>query len=245
MLLRALVVLLVILNFGVAAWWAARGTPGDAQAVPPADRGSLRLASEPVDEHPEEAAVTAAAGRPTGPASPPEIDPAASMPAPAPPGPPPAAAQCFALGPFADEANRDAARTRLAPVAARTAPRDVGETPRGWRVWMSPREDRASANAIVVRLLEAGFNDYYVIGDGAEANAIALGRFGSEAPARARAEALRSAGFEADAQPLGGVLVRYWVDAMAAEGQDAQVLRQHAGAARAEPRDCDVAWEAG
>ena len=38
---------------------------------------------------------------------------------------------------------RDAARARLDEVAVHTAAREVGETPRGWRVWMAPLADRA------------------------------------------------------------------------------------------------------
>ncbi|WP_394001757.1 SPOR domain-containing protein [Luteimonas sp. WGS1318] len=241
MWLRALVVLLVILNFGVAAWWAVRGDAGDAHALAALDRGTLLLASEPL---PEQA--------PVAPADTASVDVAPS-PSPAPPMPEVDAApsgagnppQCVALGPFADGEMRDAARARLADVAVRTAAREVGETPRGWRVWMAPLADRAAADAVVARLLGAGFTDYYVIGDGPEANGVALGRFGSEAPAQGRAAALREAGFDAEAQPLGSVLVRYWIDAMAVEGVSAQTLRAHAASARAESRDCNVAWDAG
>ncbi len=243
MLLRALVVLLVILNFGVAAWWAARGDAGDAHALAAGDPGTLRLASEtpahvappvpaPVADAAPVAAETARAGD-AGQAPAPSTPVAADPPV------------CVALGPFADAASVAAARAGLGDGAVRTAVREVGETPRGWRVWMAPQADRATADAVVVRLLEAGFNDYYVIGDGAEANGIALGRFGSEAPARARTAALQAAGFEAEAQPLGSVLVRRWLDVMAGDAVAPEALRARAGAARVEPRACDATWDAG
>lgn len=238
MLLRALVVLLVILNFGVAAWWAARGDAGDAHAFAVADRGTLLLASEPL---PAEASAPSRVHVPPDDDPDPADDAAPAVAARTAADPP----QCLSLGPFADGATLDAARARLAGVAVRTATREVGETPRGWRVWMAPQADRAAADAVVVRLLEAGFNDYYVIGDGAEANGVALGRFGSEAPAQARAAALRAAGFEAEAQPLGSVLVRHWLDVMAADGDAPETLRAQVGAARVEPRDCNAAWDAG
>ena len=47
MLLRATVVLLVILNFGVAVWWAVRGAPGDAAALVDTGPSTLRLVGEP------------------------------------------------------------------------------------------------------------------------------------------------------------------------------------------------------
>lgn len=242
MLLRAIVVLLVILNFGVAAWWALRGDPGDPAALVDAGPSTLQLVGEPgtadsvapalVQPSPEtsEAASTFAAPEDV------PLDTALRA------GDP---AQCVALGPFADAPTRDAAAAQLSPVTVRVAARDVGETPRGWRVWMAPLADRAAADAMVARLLAAGFNDYYVIAEGAEAHGIALGRFGSEASARARAQALRDAGFEADVAPLGSTLTRYWVDAMLAEGDSGDALRTRVGAARVESRDCNTSPDAG
>ncbi|MGO3127331.1 MAG: SPOR domain-containing protein [Luteimonas sp.] len=238
MLLRAILVLLVILNFGVAVWWAVRGDPGDAAAL--VDRGpaTLRLVGEPAADD-AIASVEPASDRPD--AAPAQTEEVAGEPAPRAADP----AQCVALGPFADAATRDAALAQLAPVVVRVDGRDVGETPRGWRVWMAPLPDRAATDAMVARLLGAGFDDYYVIADGAEANGIALGRFGSEASARARAQALRDAGFQADAAPVGSTLVRYWIDATLAEGDTGDALRARVGVARAEARDCNARRDAG
>lgn len=242
MLLRATVVLLVILNFGVAAWWALRGEPGDPAALADAGPSTLQLVGEP-------AVPGAGVSAPVGSGS------VESDPNEAPAGTDDATvdtalraadpAQCVALGPFADAATRDAALAQLSPVAVQVAARDVGETPRGWRVWMAPLADRAAADAMVVRLLAAGFNDYYVIADGAEAHGIALGRFGSEPAAQARAQALRDAGFEAAAAPLGSMLTRHWIDATLAEGDTGDALRSRVGAARVETRDCNAQQVAG
>ena len=47
MLARALVVLLLVLNLGVAAWWTLRAPPAAApDFVPPADVARLQLVSE-------------------------------------------------------------------------------------------------------------------------------------------------------------------------------------------------------
>ncbi|VXA92524.1 conserved hypothetical protein [Luteimonas sp. 9C] len=242
MLLRATIVLLVILNFGVGVWWALRGPPHAAPAVTAAAPSTLRLVGEPS----ERAAPPApASGLPaTGPSTPTPaeaVDTVATQTTPRAADP----AQCVALGPFADASTRDAALAQLSPVAAQVVPRDVGDTPRGWRVWMAPRADRAAADAMVVRLLAAGFNDYYVIADGADANGIALGRFGSEPAAQSRAQALRDAGFEAEAAPLGSTLTRYWIDATLAEGGTGETLRSRVGAARVETRDCNPRQVAG
>ncbi|MCD9029330.1 hypothetical protein LDO26_14100 [Luteimonas sp. BDR2-5] len=241
MLLRSLVVLLLILNLGVITWWATRGAPEVvAPVVLPADVPRLQLAGE---------VAPAAASRDTGTAEAGSIvraDEATSTAVPATPAPLPAdPPQCHALGPFADAAVRDAAQARLAGVVVRASARDVSEVPRGWRVWMTPLADRAAANAMVARLVGAGFNDYYVIADGDEANGIALGRFGSEPGAESRARALRGAGFEVQTAPLGSVIVRHWLDVMAADGDTGEALRARVSAARAEPRDCNASRDAG
>jgi len=243
MLLRATVVLLVILNFGVAVWWAVRGAPGDAAALVDTGPSTLRLVGEPAgDGAATPAPVTPASvetdatAAPAGTEEDVHVETALRAADPA---------QCVALGPFADAPTRDAALVQLSPVAVTVAARDVGETPRGWRVWMAPLPDRAAADAMVARLLAAGFNDYYVIADGAEANGIALGRFGSEPAATARAQALRDAGFEADAAPLGSTLTRHWIDATLAEGDTGDALRSRVGAARVETRDCNAQQVAG
>lgn len=244
MLLRALVVLLVILNFGVAVWWALRGDPGDANAFADPGPSTLQLVGEPSAPAPARA-VDAVATQVVALEAPEAAADAEAPLATETPAPPAGDARCVALGPFPDAASRDAALAQLVSSVARIATREVGETPRGWRVWMAPLPDRATADATVARLLDAGFNDYYVIADGADANGIALGRFGSEAPARNRAEALRAAGFEAEAAPLGSTLTRYWIDAMAAGGVTADALRARAGATRVETRDCNAQWVAG
>jgi hypothetical protein len=243
MLLRAIVVLLVILNFGVAVWWAVRGEPGDAAALVDTGPSTLRLVGEPAADGVDAPASVAldsiepdATAASAGTDSQVPVDTALRAADPA---------QCVALGPFADAPTRDAALAQLSPVAVAVAARDVGETPRGWRVWMAPLPDRAAADAMVARLLAAGFNDYYVIADGAEANGIALGRFGSEPAATARAQALRDAGFDADAAPLGSTLTRHWIDATLAEGDTGDALRARVGAARVETRDCNAQQVAG
>jgi len=238
MLLRAFVVLLVILNVGVAVWWAVRDAPADPAVVQDPESTTLVL----VSEAPSRGDVAA----PAGPAPAPADDAATPAVVEATPAASPAAAtQCVTLGPFAEAALRDAALARVATVSADARPRDVGDAPRGWRVSMPPLPDRASADAMVARLLEAGFNDYYVIADGAQANGIALGRFGSEASARARAGALRAAGFDADVSPLGNPSTRYWIDATVVDTGSVEALRAAAGAARAQSRDCDAPRDAG
>lgn len=185
MLLRGLLVLLGVLNAGVATWWLFRAPP---------------RAPEP---------VVLAAGVP-------RLELVGGTTATATPSPVPAA--CFRYGPFRNPAAFAAARTALAREVLWTATGRAFDTPpRGWRVVL-PQPSREQATATAQRIGAAGFADYLVLpATGGDANAIALGRYGSEAAARERARALAAAGFPALAEPVGGRQV-LWLDVAAPAG---------------------------
>ncbi len=261
MLARAAIVLLVVLNLGVAAWWASGGrVPAEAAAA--ADEGvpRLRLLSEvpPAQRPPaaplvtatpptaDTAAVDAASNAPATVAPDPSAtDPAAAAAAVAAGSAAlPADARCLAIGPFADAASAETARVRLQAAALRLRERtQVPASSRGWRVWLPPLADTAAAQAMAARLRDAGFSDQFVLGAGEDANGIALGRFGSEASARQREAAVRAAGFtdvraaSIDTRPPS--VPQRWVDvAIAAGGPATGTLRSLAAAARADRVDC-------
>jgi hypothetical protein len=237
MLSRALIVLLIVLNAGVALWWATRPVPVPVQSADAPgegqDSGIARL--QLLREVPRSAL--------------------ALRPAPAPPptpAPPPAAAtaatpeasvtqRCYAIGPFTDAATLAAARAQLQPQVAALRTREAPvSSASGWRVMIPPLADRSVAQIMVERLKAAGFDDYLIVPEGDEANSIALGRYGGEKSARQREAALRAAGFEAaQAQPLGTTAVRSWLDITVADAAfDPARARQSAGAAQASVLDC-------
>ncbi|MBJ6978883.1 MULTISPECIES: SPOR domain-containing protein [unclassified Luteimonas] len=275
---RALLVLLVMLNFGVATWWVLRPGPlpptpwAPAEGVP-----TLRLPGEPVRDGDDAASGSAAAGgagdvaaavgstgsgvAPPEPASGADgtiaaagtdlrdaaiadagasgatgaSNPAATTPQ----LPPESPLRCMSFGPYADAASVAAARGALQPLGAtRTRVRDVIDAPRGWRVTMAAQADRAAADALAAKIRAAGFDDLLVVPSGDEANAIALGRYGSEPAARRRESTLRAAGFPARAQPLGEATTRYWLDLAAGPAFDAAAARAAAGASDARTIDC-------
>ncbi|WP_202843235.1 SPOR domain-containing protein [Luteimonas saliphila] len=258
MLARALIVLLLILNLGVALWWATRAdAPPSTDSPLPSGIESLRLL--------EEAADPAAAAAPFADAMPPASDAqdVATAPADTEPTPDTAAATetaraqeapdarasatvCHSFGPFADVAEAERAAARLRPAVLRVAVRQVRAAPRGWSVHLPALPDRAAADAMATRLIAAGFRDHYLLptaGDGTVA--IALGRFGGEAAAQRHSTALQAAGFAAVAEPIGdGGQTRHWVDIAAGEHADLAVLRRAADAARSEPIDCGPAGAA-
>ncbi|MDH5835375.1 SPOR domain-containing protein [Luteimonas kalidii] len=263
MFARALIVLLLILNLGVALWWATRAkdVPPPAVALP-AGVEPLRLLGEPASAAatlPAPQSVPAVPAQARGPAT---ADGRAGPDAGLEPGPEPGpepesataaqadpprdtvalpdAAQCHAFGPFdgAQAATRAAAALR--PAVLRVALREARSAPRGWDVRLAGLADRAAAEAMAARLVAAGFRDHYLMSADAGGRIdIALGRFGGEDAARRHRMALQAAGFEAVEAPIGdGGPVRQWVDVATGAQADLAVLQRAAGATRREPIDC-------
>ena len=91
------------------------------------------------------------------------------------------------------------------------------ETParsgRGWKVYLPAFATREEAKAMGERIKAAGISDWYVMNEGADANTIALGRYGSEEAARRREAELKAKGFAAQAEPLGDTRAQSWLDA--------------------------------
>lgn len=213
MLIRALIVLLAILNLGIAAWWLSR-PDAVAPAVPPQPQGVPRL------QLPDEAPVAAAAGI---------ANPAAAQEAPATPAvtapPAPSPQHCYALGPFDDEAAARAAAVRLGAQATRT--REEPAAASAYTVFLPPAADRDVAQTVAQRLGAAGFDDFLVIANGELANGIALGRYRNRDSALRRQAALREAGFNPQLQPVGQTgASKWWADvSVAADAAVGQARR--------------------
>jgi ATP phosphoribosyltransferase regulatory subunit HisZ len=88
------------------------------------------------------------------------------------------------------------------------------------------------------RIAAAGFSDFLIVRDGSEANAIALGRYGSEDGARRRAAALVAAGFDAKAEPIANANATTWLDVAAGAGFDAAAAQAAVAAPQRRPLDC-------
>lgn len=214
MVARALIVLLLVLNVGVASWWALSPTPALPGPAAPDAMPPLQL----LDEVPARRRSTAPAAQRA--VSPPSI---------APP-------RCWRLGPFTDAATLARAqawlRSRVPLASIASAP----GTARGWRVWLPPLSNRVTAQAVAQKIAAAGFNDYYVIPDGGEANGIALGRYGNANAAQRRQAALREAGFDASAEPVGAP--PQWIHVAATAAFNPDAARAATGAAQQQPIDC-------
>lgn len=202
MLARALIVLLSVLNLGVVAWWIAHDPPPPPAAVQAAP-GVARLQ------------LVAERGAPTiapAPAAPAASNEAAQIVANA--STPP---QCFSFGPFASTEAVGAASARLKPLVRTLTTREQpAPSGRGWRVYLPPLPSLEQAQSTAERIGAAGFSDYLVVREGAEANSIALGRYSSEQAAKKHADALNAAGFVAQAEALGDrAKAAFWLEVVA------------------------------
>ena len=243
MLIRALIVLLVVLNLGVAAWWLTRpAAPPVAMVAEPEGIARLQLLSEAMPTVSPATAVVAGAAVEAAP-----VEQAAVEQAPVEqvPGPVAAAAiappaQCFSLGPFNDSAAATAAATRLGKQALRTRPREVpGKAANAYNVILPAAANREAAQALAQRIGAAGFDDFLVINQGEQANGIALGRYGSREAAQRRQSALQAAGFQAQIQAVGGEgAAQWWLDLTAAEGAAAAQLQALSTATQSRSLDC-------
>jgi SPOR domain len=225
--LRALIVLLAVLNLGVAAWWLFRpdAAPTAAETAP---SGIARL--QLLSERPRKPSASAVEAKASA-----TVDTSATAQTEAPAEP----ERCFRFGPFADADALATAQAALRAGALRLRKRETREDDgRGWRVFLPAAADRAAADTAADKLKAAGFTDLLVVGDGAEANSIALGRFSNEARAQQHAEALRAAGFEASAAPVGEARSVRWIDIAAAAGFDVAAARRASGGAQSRSIDC-------
>lgn len=220
MLIRALIVLLLVLNLGVAAWWLTRAPPPPAPVTPASTVPQLQLVAAGVTGPAVSGASVARA--PIASSTTPEL--------------------CVSLGPFTSAEAAAKARQRVLPLSGRVRIREMAAGPyRGWKVWLPPYPSAEAVQVVSERVAAAGFSDRFVVREGRDANSLALGRFGSEAPARQHAAALVAAGFPARAEPIGSGGVEHWLD-VAAHPDNAPEMRRRAAALEASEMDC-ATWQ--
>ncbi|WP_115557344.1 SPOR domain-containing protein [Xanthomonas campestris] len=258
MYVRALIVVLIILNAGVALWWALQPAAAPPAAPSqPAGVARLELLPTPPTAAAPAVATVAPAAAPSPPPAAPAAQPAVAAVEHTPPptpaataavtpavpaaSPPPAVAapvpeRCASLGPYPARAEADAALPALRGQASRTSVRedkDAGVST--FRVMLPNIGDRAAAQALVKRIAAAGIGDYYVIAQG-EDNSIALGQYQSRERAERRQASLVSAGFPAQLVPSGPGQSRWWIDVRSSASVSS--LQRSAGASRQRSLDC-------
>lgn len=278
MLTRALIVVLAILNLGVACWWLLRDAP-QPPAPPPQPAGVAELrwvpggvdaaeaadatAAAPVaplmDREPAEKTAVAATPAPAAPARPeiakPQVaeatpvaaaakpvTPLAPVPAPEKPATRPVAAEparCVALGPFADRAAATSAQGKagsvISQVRLREQPAASGSA--RFRVMLPAAANREEAQATVKRIVAAGLSDYYIISQGEDINAVALGQYRNREGAERRMAAVQAAGFQPRLVASGDA-GQWWLEGQLAAGTQPAQAQQRSGAAQSRSLEC-------
>jgi len=278
MLTRALIVVLAILNLGVACWWLLRDAPQPPAPPPqPAGVAELRWVPGGVDAN---AAAEATAAAPTAPLverepaaktavavapapalpakpdipKPPTADaaavaaaakpvaPPAPVPSPEKPVTPPVAAEpprCIALGPFADRAAVTSAQGKagnvISQVRLREQPAASGSA--RFRVMLPAAASREEAQATVKRIVAAGLSDYYIISQGEDINAVALGQYRNREGAERRMAAVQAAGFQPRLVASGDA-GQWWLEGQLAAGTQPAQAQQRSGAAQSRSLEC-------
>lgn len=275
MLTRALIVVLAILNLGVACWWLLRDAP-QPPAPPPQPAGVAELRWVPggvdaaaaaeataaaptaplVEREPAEKTAVAATPAPATPeiakpqvaeatpvaAAAKPVTPPAPAPAPEKPVTPPVAAEpprCIALGPFADRAAVTSAQGKagnvISQVRLREQPAASGSA--RFRVMLPAAASREEAQATVKRIVAAGLSDYYIISQGEDINAVALGQYRNREGAERRMAAVQAAGFQPRLVASGDA-GQWWLEGQLAVGTQPAQAQQRSGAAQSRSLEC-------
>ncbi|GAB3379466.1 hypothetical protein [Lysobacter fragariae] len=252
MLVRALIVLLLVLNLGVAAWWIAHDPPPPPAPIQtPAGVMRLQLVGEGA-KAPVTSVLAATSAAPASGAAASGADATAAT-TPATPADAandffavPVTQHCFGFGPFASKAAADAATTKLRPLVQKLKAHEQGTiaaaATRGWRVFLPPQPSLEEAQATAQRITAAGFTDLIVVREGAGANSIALGRYRNEEGARSRVQALTAAGFPAQLEALdapgAAETTTIWLEVVTDEAFDPRKAQASIAAAQHRKLDC-------
>jgi len=202
MLARALLLSLLLMNLGVAAWWSLRVEP---TLVPPVaietDVPTLRLLSEidaagAIADTPEMVGPPSPAGGELG-------------------------QQCLQIGPFLTQADLRRATAALTPSVDRIQFRENRVlTHRGHWVFLPAQGTREAALSMARDLSAKGLRDYYVVTAGDRENTISLGLFRDLANAELRRNEVQALGFAPELQERREETPNYWIELAAPKELD-------------------------
>lgn len=119
---------------------------------------------------------------------------------------------CVSLGPFEDMAQAEAAIATSDWSDFQPALREISGVRTTYWVYLPPFRDRPSANRALRTLSEMGINDAYVVGEGEDRNAIALGLFSDQERASRRVGQIQALGVTAQVGTLERTTTQYVID---------------------------------
>jgi len=214
---RAVLLLLLSMNLGVALWWLSRPAPERVE-LPATDAGvpGLLLLSE--------AEAAGAAGEVAE--------------APFDPGPD-ADELCLSIGPLLTQADLRRAVGQLSPRVNRIQFREtVARVDRGYWVHLPAPGNREEALQLARQLSQRGLRDYYVVTAGERQNMISLGLFRELRNAETRQREVQAAGFDARMEARSDDQPQYWIELAAMPDFDwREAMGGYAGV-QAEPIPC-------
>lgn len=154
-----------------------------------------------------------------------------------------AEAECFSIGPFADEETASAAGAYLADLGLQPEQRLlVDDETTGYQVMLPPFDTQEEAQTATRELAQAGVQDYFIVSqDGELENAVSLGVFSERRYALDHQNYLAELGFEPTLRLRTRERERFWQDYRDAAGivTAPQVeARVGAGPLQRLPRDC-------
>jgi hypothetical protein len=202
--LRAILLLLVCMNLGVASWWLMHHEAPRKQ-LPANERGvaTLKLLSE-TETPPSAQAVD-------------ELNAA--------PDPLDAARFCLSLGPFQTPADLRHAMNLLMPLVSRIQFRELPATAiRGYRVFLPAAGSREQALKTARALAAQGITDYYVVTAGDQQDTVSLGVFRDLANAKQRHDQITALGYTAVMEPRTEDVPQWWIDIATASEFDWRTL---------------------
>ncbi|HDS1036179.1 TPA: SPOR domain-containing protein [Stenotrophomonas maltophilia] len=106
-----------------------------------------------------------------------------------------------------------------------------------YRVLLPAAASREDAQATVKRIVAAGLSDYYIISQGEESNAIALGQYRNREGAERRIAAVQAAGFQPRLVASGDA-GQWWLEGQLAAGSEPAQAQQRSGAAQQRSLEC-------
>lgn len=219
MFLRFLLLLLLALNLGVAAWLIFGDARPPMPPVTAAGVPELQLLSEVAD---------APSGGRGAQGSTPRTTPGKGE-------------QCHALGPFATEAGMRQAMDQLAEhVTAIQFRTEQATKSRGWWVYLPSLPSRDRALDAARKLARIGVRDYYVITAGNHENTISLGLYRNRDNAVRRRTTIKAMGFAPAMRERTEQVLQYFID-YAMPAHQTLHWKNHLQAARglhSEKRDC-------
>lgn len=106
-----------------------------------------------------------------------------------------------------------------------------------YRVLLPAAASRDDAQATVKRIVAAGLSDYYIISQGEETNAIALGQYRNREGAERRMAAVQAAGFQPRLVASGDA-GQWWLEGQLAAAAEPAQVQQRSGAAQQRSLEC-------